>query len=194
MAASATSSRRTACCSSSPVDLERATRSRTCTSITSGRSVSRTGTSSTWAWSFHPFATAVERSTSQAVGSVRRQLRGGRVAIARAGRHAASAIRRRQARERQHDVVSAPVRRDRCGRDQPLVRSRGQALDHVAFTVERLDDLVARLRLATRQVIEGPYAFGDSRAVMSKTRRPAIEPSTPTGATPRPELSPCARD
>jgi catechol 2,3-dioxygenase-like lactoylglutathione lyase family enzyme len=55
---------------------------------------------------------------------------------------------------------------DRCGRDQPLVRSRGQALDHVAFTVERLDDLVARLRRASVKVIEGPYAFGDTRAVM----------------------------
>jgi len=55
---------------------------------------------------------------------------------------------------------------DRCGRDQPLVRSRGQALDHVAFTVERFDDLVARLRRASVKITEGPYAFGDARAVM----------------------------
>ena len=55
---------------------------------------------------------------------------------------------------------------DRCGRDQALVRSRGQVLDHVAFSVERLDDLVARLRLASVTIIEGPYAFGDTRAVM----------------------------
>jgi catechol 2,3-dioxygenase-like lactoylglutathione lyase family enzyme len=55
---------------------------------------------------------------------------------------------------------------DRCGRDQPLVRSRGQVLDHVAFTVERLDDLVARLRRARVTIIEGPYPFGDTRAVM----------------------------
>jgi catechol 2,3-dioxygenase-like lactoylglutathione lyase family enzyme len=55
---------------------------------------------------------------------------------------------------------------DRCGRDQPLVRSRGQVLDHVAFTVDRFDDLVARLRRASVKVIEGPYAFGEAKAVM----------------------------
>jgi catechol-2,3-dioxygenase len=55
---------------------------------------------------------------------------------------------------------------DRCGRDQPLVRSRGQVLDHVAFTVERFDDLVARLRRANVTIIEGPYAFGEAKAVM----------------------------
>lgn len=55
---------------------------------------------------------------------------------------------------------------DRCGRDQPLVRSRGQVLDHVAFTVERFDELVARLRLASVKIIEGPYAFGEAKAVM----------------------------
>jgi catechol-2,3-dioxygenase len=38
-------------------------------------------------------------------------------------------------------------------------------LDHVAFTVERLDDLVARLRRAGVKV-EGPYAFGEAKAVM----------------------------
>ena len=59
---------------------------------------------------------------------------------------------------------------DRCGRDQPLVRSRGQVLDHVAFSVERLDDLVARLRRASVTIIEGPYAFGDTRAVMIEDR------------------------
>jgi catechol 2,3-dioxygenase-like lactoylglutathione lyase family enzyme len=55
---------------------------------------------------------------------------------------------------------------DRCGRDTPLVPSRGQALDHVAFTVAGLDALVARLRGASVKVLEGPYRFGDSRAVM----------------------------
>ena len=39
-------------------------------------------------------------------------------------------------------------------------------LDHVAFTVERFDELVARLRLAKVKVIEGPYAFGEAQAVM----------------------------
>ena len=55
---------------------------------------------------------------------------------------------------------------DRCGTDQPLVRSRGQALDHVAFTVVDLDALLARLRAAGVTVLEEPYAFGDTRAVM----------------------------
>jgi catechol 2,3-dioxygenase-like lactoylglutathione lyase family enzyme len=54
----------------------------------------------------------------------------------------------------------------RCGRDQPLVRSRGQALDHVAFTVTGLDALVARLRSGGVRVLEGPYAFGNARAYM----------------------------
>jgi len=39
-------------------------------------------------------------------------------------------------------------------------------LDHVAFTVERLDDLIARLRRANVTIIEGPYAFGEAKAVM----------------------------
>jgi catechol 2,3-dioxygenase-like lactoylglutathione lyase family enzyme len=55
---------------------------------------------------------------------------------------------------------------DRCGRDQPLVPSRGQALDHVAFTVENLDALIARLRTAKVKVLEGPYTFGGARAFM----------------------------
>jgi catechol 2,3-dioxygenase-like lactoylglutathione lyase family enzyme len=54
----------------------------------------------------------------------------------------------------------------RCGRDQPLARSRGQALDHVAFTVDGLDALIARLRRDGVRVLEGPYAFGSARAFM----------------------------
>ena len=54
----------------------------------------------------------------------------------------------------------------RCGRDQPLVPSRGQALDHVAFTVDSLDALVTRLRAAKVKVLEGPYRFGGARAFM----------------------------
>jgi catechol 2,3-dioxygenase-like lactoylglutathione lyase family enzyme len=56
--------------------------------------------------------------------------------------------------------------RGRCGRDQALVRSRGQALDHVAFTVDNLDALLQRLRRAGVTVLEEPYAFGDTRAFM----------------------------
>ena len=55
---------------------------------------------------------------------------------------------------------------DRCGRDQPLVPSRGQALDHIAFTVENLDALMIRFRSAHVKVIEGPYTFGNARAFM----------------------------
>jgi catechol 2,3-dioxygenase-like lactoylglutathione lyase family enzyme len=54
----------------------------------------------------------------------------------------------------------------RCGGDQPLVPSRGQALDHVAFLVDGLDARLARLRRAGVTVLEGPYAFGATRAVM----------------------------
>ena len=56
--------------------------------------------------------------------------------------------------------------RGRCGRDQPLVRSRGQALDHVAFVVADFDALLDRLRLARVNVLEGPYRFGETRAFM----------------------------
>lgn len=55
---------------------------------------------------------------------------------------------------------------NRCGRAQELVRSRGQALDHVAFTINGLDALLTRLRLARVKVLEGPYAFGEVRAIM----------------------------
>ena len=55
---------------------------------------------------------------------------------------------------------------DRCGRDRPLAPSRGQALDHVAFTVDGLDALVARLRRAGVKIINGPYAFGAAQAFM----------------------------
>jgi catechol 2,3-dioxygenase-like lactoylglutathione lyase family enzyme len=54
----------------------------------------------------------------------------------------------------------------RCGRDQPLAPSRGQALDHVAFAVDGLDATLARLRRAGVTVLEGPYAFGATRAAM----------------------------
>jgi len=55
---------------------------------------------------------------------------------------------------------------DRCGRDQPLVRSRGQALDHVAFAVDSLDALMTRLRRDGVKVLEGPYTFAGARAFM----------------------------
>jgi catechol 2,3-dioxygenase-like lactoylglutathione lyase family enzyme len=54
----------------------------------------------------------------------------------------------------------------RCGTDRPLAPSRGQALDHVAFLVDGLDARLARLRRAGVTVLEGPYAFGATRAAM----------------------------
>ena len=54
----------------------------------------------------------------------------------------------------------------RCGRDEKLVPSRGQVLDHVAFLVEDLDSLYTKLRREGVKVIEAPHAFGDTRAFM----------------------------
>lgn len=53
-----------------------------------------------------------------------------------------------------------------CGHDRPLVPSRGQALDHIAFSVTDFDALLARLRRAGVKVIEEPHPFGDGRAFM----------------------------
>jgi hypothetical protein len=54
----------------------------------------------------------------------------------------------------------------RCGNDEPLVRSRGQALDHVAFVVENLDAMLVRLRSGGVRILDGPYPFADARAAM----------------------------
>jgi catechol 2,3-dioxygenase-like lactoylglutathione lyase family enzyme len=54
----------------------------------------------------------------------------------------------------------------RCGKPQPLAPSRGQALDHVAFTVTGLDALYERLQRAGIRILEPPHAFGDGRAFM----------------------------
>jgi catechol 2,3-dioxygenase-like lactoylglutathione lyase family enzyme len=55
---------------------------------------------------------------------------------------------------------------DRCGRDQPLVPSRGQVLDHVAFTVTGFDALLGKLHRAGVRMLRQPYRFADTRAVM----------------------------
>lgn len=54
----------------------------------------------------------------------------------------------------------------RCGRDTPLVPSRGQALDHVAFEVTALDAWYERLTRAGVKIIEKPHRFADTRAFM----------------------------
>lgn len=55
---------------------------------------------------------------------------------------------------------------DRCGRPQPLTHSRGQVLDHVAFSVTDFDALYARLRHDGVTVLEAPHPFGTTRAFM----------------------------
>jgi catechol 2,3-dioxygenase-like lactoylglutathione lyase family enzyme len=54
----------------------------------------------------------------------------------------------------------------RCGLDRPLVPTRGQALDHLAFTVVDFDALFARLRGSGVKLLEPPRPFGDTRAFM----------------------------
>ena len=55
---------------------------------------------------------------------------------------------------------------DRCGAAAPLVRSRGQALDHIAFVVRDMDALFDRLRRSGVRVLEEPHPFGTTRAFM----------------------------
>ncbi|MBI4421498.1 MAG: VOC family protein [Gemmatimonadetes bacterium] len=55
---------------------------------------------------------------------------------------------------------------ERCGRDQPLSPSRGQALDHIAFRVGNLDALLATLRRSGVKILAEPNAFGAGRAFM----------------------------
>ena len=55
---------------------------------------------------------------------------------------------------------------DRCGRDQKLVPSRGQVLDHVAFVVDDFDALYAKLTRSGVKMLEPLHAFGDTRAFM----------------------------
>jgi catechol 2,3-dioxygenase-like lactoylglutathione lyase family enzyme len=50
--------------------------------------------------------------------------------------------------------------------DQPLVSSRGHVTDHIALSVADLDAWVAKLRSEGIRFLEGPYEFGDTRAVM----------------------------
>ena len=56
----------------------------------------------------------------------------------------------------------------RCGpsNDQPLARSRGQVVDHIGLTYPDLDTVIAHLRATMVPILEGPYEFGDTRAVL----------------------------
>lgn len=54
----------------------------------------------------------------------------------------------------------------RCGADQPLVSSRGQALDHVAFAVAGLDAWHSWLTSTGVTILEDPHPFDRGRAFM----------------------------
>ena len=56
----------------------------------------------------------------------------------------------------------------RCGpgNDQPLVPSRGQVVDHVALAYPDLDAVISHLKLRGVPILQGPYAFGATRAIM----------------------------
>ena len=54
----------------------------------------------------------------------------------------------------------------RCGREQKLVPSRGQVLDHVAFEVDDFDAVYAKVRRDGAKILETPHAFGNTRAFM----------------------------
>jgi hypothetical protein len=53
-----------------------------------------------------------------------------------------------------------------AGNDQPLSPSRGQVVDHVALTYPDLTAVIAHLRATNVPIVRGPYAFGETRAIM----------------------------
>jgi len=59
-------------------------------------------------------------------------------------------------------------RSGRCGptNDQPLVRSRGQVVDHLGLTYPDLDKVIAHLRATNVPIAQGPYKFGGTRAIL----------------------------
>ena len=56
----------------------------------------------------------------------------------------------------------------RCGpgNDKTLLPSRGHVVDHVALAYPDLDAVMAHLNATGVPIFEGPYAFGDTRAIM----------------------------
>ena len=56
----------------------------------------------------------------------------------------------------------------RCGEgnDQPLAPSRGQVVDHVGLTYPDLDAVIAHLEATGVPILEGPYPFGETRALL----------------------------
>ena len=56
----------------------------------------------------------------------------------------------------------------RCGddNDRPLAPSRGQVVDHVGLTYPDLDIVIAHLEATGVPILEGPYPFGETRALL----------------------------
>jgi hypothetical protein len=56
----------------------------------------------------------------------------------------------------------------RCGpgNDQPLSSSRGQVVDHIALAYPDLDVVIAHLKTTGVPIVRGPYALGDTRAIL----------------------------
>ena len=59
-------------------------------------------------------------------------------------------------------------REGRCGADgdQPLVPSRAQVMDHVGLSYPDLDPVIAHLEAAGIPIVDGPYPFGETRALL----------------------------
>ena len=56
----------------------------------------------------------------------------------------------------------------RCGSDsdRALVRSRGQVVDHIGLTYPDLAAVIAHLEAKMVPILEGPYTFGNTRAIL----------------------------
>ena len=50
--------------------------------------------------------------------------------------------------------------------DRPLAPSRGQVVDHVGLTYPDLDIVIAHLEATGVPILEGPYPFGETRALL----------------------------
>jgi hypothetical protein len=60
--------------------------------------------------------------------------------------------------------------------DERFASTRGRLVDHMGLGVDDLDAWIAKLRSEDVEIVEGPYAFGDTRAVMIEgPGREAIE-------------------
>jgi catechol 2,3-dioxygenase-like lactoylglutathione lyase family enzyme len=59
-------------------------------------------------------------------------------------------------------------RSGRCGagNDRPLTPSRGQVVDHIGLSYPNLDPVLAALKAKAVRIVQGPYQFGDTRAVL----------------------------